>query len=93
MDGFISTVLEQATHSGRNKGIFLKKSKWPHFNLICFEYVLKNLIFDPYWPPKCDPMACPAVTTKIPFSILYIYHYWVYVQNVKIFKIDFVIEI
>ena len=27
MDGFFSTVLEQATYSGRNKGIFFKKIK------------------------------------------------------------------
>ena len=27
MDGFFSTVLELATYSGRNKGIFLKKKK------------------------------------------------------------------
>ena len=31
MDGLSSTVLQKATYSGRNKGIFLKKSKWPHF--------------------------------------------------------------
>ena len=37
MDGFFSTVLEQATYSGRNKGIFLKKSKWSHFS----EYMCK----------------------------------------------------
>ena len=27
MDGFFTIILEQATYSGRNKGIFLKKSK------------------------------------------------------------------
>ena len=31
MDRFFSTVLEQATYSGRNKGIFLKKSNKSHF--------------------------------------------------------------
>ena len=31
MGRFFSTVLEQATYSGRNKGIFVKKSRWSHF--------------------------------------------------------------
>ena len=57
------------------------------------DYVLKNLIFDPYRSPKDDPQGMtrqskpesrsicyPAVTTKTPSNMLYVYHYWVYVQ-------------
>ena len=69
-------------HFGRNFLLFDILLIIP-FNLICHMTMLwKTEFLIPIDPLSTTPRAWPVVTTKILYNMLYIYRYWVYVQNV-----------